>query len=99
MTIGRKLDRIEKASTFLKLLKDTDASKNLLFSTGGTTTVFVPTNQAFEKLSKERLAALTDPANSSTWNACSPTMRPTTRGSTGMCSGASASYAAAWDSS
>jgi transforming growth factor-beta-induced protein len=62
-TIGRKLDGIEKASTFLKLLKDTDAAKNLLFSTNGTTTVFVPTNQAFEKLPKERLAALTDPAN------------------------------------
>ena len=62
-TIGRKLGGIEKASTFLKLLKDTDAAKNLLFSTNGTTTVFVPTNRAFEKLPKERLAALTDPAN------------------------------------
>ena len=62
-TIGRKLGGIEQASTFLKLLKDTDAAKNLLFSTDGTTTVFVPTNRAFEKLPKERLAALTDPAN------------------------------------
>ena len=50
-TIGRKLGGIEKASTFVKLLKDTDAAKNLLFSSNGTTTVFVPTNKAFEKLS------------------------------------------------
>ena len=62
-TIGRKLGSIEKASTFVKLLKDTDAAKNLLFSSNGTTTVFVPTNKAFEKLSKERLQALIDPAN------------------------------------
>ncbi len=62
-TIGRKLGSIDKASTFLKLLKDTDAAKNLLFSTNGTTTVFVPTNRAFEQLPAEKLAALTDPAN------------------------------------
>jgi transforming growth factor-beta-induced protein len=62
-TIGRKLGDIPKASTFLKLLKDTDGAKNLLFSTNGTTTVFVPTNKAFEKLPANKLAALTDPAN------------------------------------
>ena len=34
-----------------------------LVLSNGTTTVFVPTNKAFEKLSKERLQALIDPAN------------------------------------
>jgi len=52
-TIGRNLGGIDKASTFLKLLKGTDGAKNLLFSTSGTTTVFVPTNLAFEKLPKD----------------------------------------------
>ncbi|NNC88653.1 MAG: fasciclin domain-containing protein [Akkermansiaceae bacterium] len=62
-SIGRRLEGLEQASTFVTLLKNTDTSKHLLFSPKSTLTVFVPTNKAFDKLSDERRAALFDPAN------------------------------------
>ena len=62
-TIGRKLEGIDKASTFIKLLKNTDKAEALLFAPGGTTTVFVPTNAAFEKMSEQRRKRLFDPSN------------------------------------
>ena len=62
-TIGRKLEGIEKATTFVKLLKNTDKAQSLLFKVGGTTTVFVPTNSAFEKMSEQRRQRLFDPNN------------------------------------
>ena len=62
-TIGRRLEGIEKASTFIKLLKNTDKAEALLFSPNGTTTVFVPTNKAFEKMDAERRKKLFDPNN------------------------------------
>lgn len=62
-SIGRRLESVDHASTFVSLLKDTDNSKHLLFSPKSRLTVFVPTNEAFEKLSEERRSALVDPAN------------------------------------
>ncbi len=62
-TIGRRLGAIDQASTFIELLKNTDQTKNLLFATNATTTVFVPTNKAFEGLDAKKRAALLDPAN------------------------------------
>ncbi len=62
-TIGRKLGEITQASTFLELLKNTDKTKQRLFDIEATTTVFVPTNAAFEALDPARRAALTDPSN------------------------------------
>ncbi|MEM9940334.1 MAG: fasciclin domain-containing protein [Planctomycetota bacterium] len=62
-TIGRRLEGIEKATTFIKLLKNTDKAESLLFAPNGSTTVFVPTNEAFSKLSEARRKVLFDPAN------------------------------------
>jgi len=62
-TIGRKLEGIEKASTFIKLLKNTDKAEALLFSPSGETTVFVPTNEAFEKMNDASRERLFDPSN------------------------------------
>ncbi|MEM7010307.1 MAG: fasciclin domain-containing protein [Verrucomicrobiota bacterium] len=62
-SIGRRLEEVEKASVFIDLLKDTDRSKNLLFSSRGNLTVFVPTNEAFEKLDEDRRKALFSPGN------------------------------------
>ncbi|MFM8594768.1 MAG: fasciclin domain-containing protein [Chloroflexota bacterium] len=62
-TIGRKLEGIEKASTFIQLLKNTDKAKGLLFDPRGETTVFVPTNKAFETMDKASRAKLFDPSN------------------------------------
>ena len=62
-SIGRRLEGVDKASTFVTLLKNTDNSKALLFSPKSRLTVFVPTNEAFEKLGEEQRAALFDPAN------------------------------------
>lgn len=62
-TIGRRLESSPQASTFIKLLKDTDKSKNLLFDPGQTLTVFVPTNAAFEKLDAETREAIFSPGN------------------------------------
>ena len=62
-SIGRQLEGVDHASTFVTLLKNTDSAKHLLFSTKSNVTVFVPTNKAFEKLSEERRKALFDPAN------------------------------------
>ena len=62
-TIGRKLESIEKASTFIKLLKNTDKAEALLFAPRGETTVFVPTNAAFQKMSEKRRKKLFDPKN------------------------------------
>ena len=62
-TIGRKLEGIEKASTFIQLLKNTDKAEALLFSPSGETTVFVPTNAAFEQMSEASRAKLFDPSN------------------------------------
>ncbi len=57
-TIGRRLESLPQASTFIQLLKDTDNSKNLLFDPKQTLTVFVPTNAAFEKLDPVKREAL-----------------------------------------
>ena len=62
-TIGRRLESSPEASTFIRLLKDTDNSKNLLFDPGQTLTVFVPSNAAFEKLDEETKKALFSPGN------------------------------------
>ena len=62
-SIGRVLESIEEASTFVRLLKNTDKAKHQLFGTDKTSTVFVPTNRAFEQLDAERLAAIQNPAN------------------------------------
>lgn len=62
-TIGRQLEGIEKASTFIQLLKNTDKAEALLFAASGETTVFVPTNAAFEKMDAEAREKLFDPSN------------------------------------
>ena len=62
-TIGRKLEQIEKASMFIKLLKNTDKAEALLFAPNGSTTVFVPTNEAFARMNEKDRAKLLDPKN------------------------------------
>ncbi len=62
-TIGRRLEGMEKASTFIKLLKNTDKAEALLFAPGGETTVFVPTNKAFEEMDAASRKRLFDPSN------------------------------------
>ncbi len=62
-TIGRRLETIEKASTFIQLLKNTDKAEALLFAPSGSTTVFVPTNDAFSRMDKSARKKLFDPKN------------------------------------
>lgn len=62
-TIGRKLEEMGTASTFIKLLKNTDKAEALLFAPKGATTVFVPTNEAFAAMDDASRAKLLDPSN------------------------------------
>ncbi|MEM9702234.1 MAG: fasciclin domain-containing protein [Planctomycetota bacterium] len=62
-TIGRQLEEDPRASTFIRLLKNTDKAEALLFNPGGSTTVFVPTDAAFENMDPAARERLFDPSN------------------------------------